>query len=91
MCGRYVSPDQAAAERAWHVGRQRNPLAEVFEPHYNIAPQRGNPERYISVIRNCDDGTAVSDDASFYKAWNEAPEDIDFAKPQQLFRSGSRS
>jgi putative SOS response-associated peptidase YedK len=36
MCGRYVSPDQAAIERAWHIGRQnvRNP----FEPHFNAAP-----------------------------------------------------
>ena len=58
MCGRYVTPDQAAAERAWHLGRQRNPLAQIFSPLYNVAPQQGNPERYFPVIRNREDGTA---------------------------------
>jgi putative SOS response-associated peptidase YedK len=59
MCGRYVTPDQAAAERAWHIGgRNRSPLADIFTSHYNVAPQQGNPERYIPVIRNREDGTA---------------------------------
>ena len=35
MCGRYVAPDEAAAERFWHIGRRSgNPL----EPRYNVAP-----------------------------------------------------
>lgn len=28
-----------------------------------------------------------SDDASFYKAWNEAPKDVDFAKVLQAWRN----
>jgi putative SOS response-associated peptidase YedK len=35
MCGRYVSPDRAAIERAWQVGRgNSNP----FGPRYNVLP-----------------------------------------------------
>jgi len=35
MCGRYVSPEQAAIERAWHVGRDEgNPLPRRF----NVQP-----------------------------------------------------
>ena len=35
MCGRYVSPEQAAIERAWRIGRATgNPLARRF----NVAP-----------------------------------------------------
>lgn len=32
MCNRYVSPDQAAIERAWHIGRNNQPkwAAEVY-------------------------------------------------------------
>lgn len=47
MCGRYVSPDQAAIEREWHVGRSDgNP----FRQRFNVAPTatvpilRLNPE-----------------------------------------------
>src|SRR2546423_12829152 len=46
MCGRYVSPDTASIERAWHIGRiNGNP----FPRHFNVAPTttvpliRGNP------------------------------------------------
>ncbi len=36
MCGRYVSPDEAAIERFWHIGRHnnRNPFVERF----NVQP-----------------------------------------------------
>ena len=35
MCGRYVSPDQAAIEREWHIGRATsNPIPRRF----NVAP-----------------------------------------------------
>jgi len=35
MCGRYVSPDQAAIERAWHIGgHHSNP----FKRRFNVAP-----------------------------------------------------
>jgi putative SOS response-associated peptidase YedK len=35
MCGRYVSPDQSAIERAWRL-RRMNPLA--FVRRFNVAP-----------------------------------------------------
>ena len=35
MCGRYVSPDQAAIERAWHIGRT---TSNPFKQRYNVAP-----------------------------------------------------
>jgi putative SOS response-associated peptidase YedK len=48
MCGRYVSPEEAFIERVWHLGRANiNP----FPRRYNVAPQQGNPEYYIPVIR----------------------------------------
>ena len=35
MCGRYVSPEEAAIERFWHIGRHNsNPFAARF----NVAP-----------------------------------------------------
>lgn len=49
MCGRYVSPNQAAIERYWHIGRHdSNPFPE----RYNVAPQQGNPANYVPVIRH---------------------------------------
>ena len=47
MCGRYVSPDEAATERAWNLKRGGEP----FGPRYNAAPTqllpivRVHPER----------------------------------------------
>lgn len=46
MCGRYVAPDTAAIERAWHIGRRSGNQLGV---RYNVAPTmpiqilRGNP------------------------------------------------
>jgi putative SOS response-associated peptidase YedK len=34
MCGRYVSPEQAAIERYWHLGQGHNP----FPRRFNVAP-----------------------------------------------------
>lgn len=57
MCGRYVSPEQAAIERQWHIGRHNQPmLSEPFAARYNVAPQQGNPRNYIPVVRQADDG-----------------------------------
>src|SRR5450759_898840 len=57
MCGRYVSPEQAAIERQWHIGRQNKPpLFEPFAARYNVAPQQGNPAKYIPVIRHAEGG-----------------------------------
>lgn len=35
MCGRYVSPDQAAIERAWHIGRNNS---NPFGRRFNVQP-----------------------------------------------------
>ena len=35
MCGRYVHPDSAAVERAWHIGRHNS---DPFERRYNVLP-----------------------------------------------------
>lgn len=51
MCGRYVSPDEAAIERFWHLGRRSDPLAGFFKARYNVAPQQGNPSAYVPVVR----------------------------------------
>jgi putative SOS response-associated peptidase YedK len=45
MCGRYVSPDEAALERAWNITRAGNPFRTVF----NAAPTMALP-----VNRMCD-------------------------------------
>ncbi len=37
MCGRFVSPEEAAVERAWHIGR-RNWKTPFGKPRYNVAP-----------------------------------------------------
>ena len=40
MCGRYVSPGQAAIEREWHVGRHNN---NPFERRFNVQPSTEVP------------------------------------------------
>lgn len=35
MCGRFVSPDGAAIERAWHIGRHNN---TPFRRSFNVSP-----------------------------------------------------
>ncbi len=57
MCGRYVSPDQAAIERHWHIGRHSQPnLSEPFVARRNVAPQQGNPNCYVPVVRRAEGG-----------------------------------
>lgn len=52
MCGRIYTPDSAAIERAWKVGRGNN---DPFPAKYNVAPQQGNPNNYIPVVRQTED------------------------------------
>lgn len=57
MCGRYVSPEQAAIERQWHIGGHNRPsLPEPFAARYNVAPQQGKPANYIPVVRQAECG-----------------------------------
>lgn len=60
MCGRYVSPSQAAIERHYHLGRGQNnpyPADSSFAERYNVTPQQGNPAAYVPVIRCAADGS----------------------------------
>jgi putative SOS response-associated peptidase YedK len=46
MCGRYVSPEEAAMERAWHIGaRNNNPFRGLF----NAAPTMRLPVYRVRV------------------------------------------
>jgi putative SOS response-associated peptidase YedK len=36
MCGRYVSPEEAAIVRFWHIGRHNQP--KLFSSNFNVAP-----------------------------------------------------
>ena len=53
MCTRYVSPDQAAIERFWHVGRHNQPRwAEQIFPRAQgpfVRPDGTTPERELVV------------------------------------------
>jgi putative SOS response-associated peptidase YedK len=51
MCGRYVSPEQAAMEREWHIGRHSpNP----FKRRYNVLPTTNVP-----ILRRARDADEV--------------------------------
>jgi putative SOS response-associated peptidase YedK len=47
MCGRYVSPEQAAIERAYHIGRQNS---NPFRRRYNVLPTTNVP-----ILRHASD------------------------------------
>lgn len=47
MCGRYVSPEQAAIERAYHIGRHNN---NPFRRRFNVLPTTNIP-----ILRHADD------------------------------------
>lgn len=56
MCNRYVTPDEAAIERYWHIGRDNNPWRgqkEIFPrglgPFIRPAPESGEHERELVV------------------------------------------
>lgn len=38
MCGRFVHPDMAAIERAWHIGRHNSVSLLIDGIRYNVAP-----------------------------------------------------
>src|SRR5450631_4205517 len=49
MCGRYVSPDEAAIERFWEINRRSN--TDPFRRRFNVAPTTTVP-----IIRRAEDG-----------------------------------
>ncbi|MBI3068084.1 MAG: SOS response-associated peptidase family protein, partial [Betaproteobacteria bacterium] len=53
MCGRYVSPDEAAIERFFHVGGPKdNPFRRLFNaaPTMRLLVYRGHPEHGREVV-----------------------------------------
>ena len=48
MCGRYVSPDEAAIERVWHIGARNN---IPFRRRYNAGPTQMLPVRRVHTER----------------------------------------
>ena len=50
MCGRYVSPEQAAIEREWKLTRIRD---QIKIPNWNVSPTHQVP-----AIRRIEEGTA---------------------------------
>jgi len=54
MCGRYVSPDQSAIERAWKIDRTRS---NPFPRRFNVAPATD-----VAILRG-EDGARVLDAA----------------------------
>jgi putative SOS response-associated peptidase YedK len=77
MCGRYVSPAEAEIERFWHIGRHnwRSPFERVRHARFNVAPQQGNPNNHIPVIRADSDGTLELTDMQWWLLpfWSPEP------------------
>ena len=77
MCGRFVTPELAEIERFWHIGRHNihNPFAGFASARYNVAPQQGNPQNYIPVIRAEADGTLELTDVQWWLLpfWSKEP------------------
>jgi putative SOS response-associated peptidase YedK len=77
MCGRFVTPDEREIEDFWHIGRKnwKNPFAGLRETRFNVAPQQGNPQNYIPVIRADADGTLELTDMQWWLLpfWSDVP------------------
>lgn len=74
MCGRYVSPEEAAIERRWHVGRNSgNPLSGRFNT---------SPTTVIPILRRNDSGATEIASARWglIPSWwkNDAPPSFSF-------------
>jgi putative SOS response-associated peptidase YedK len=78
MCGRYVTPDQAAIERHYHLGRgENNPYSSTsstssdasFAARYNVTPQQGNPRAYVPVIRHSTDSADGENELAMMQWW----------------------
>ena len=77
MCGRFVTPDEREIEDFWHIGRKnwKNPFAGIKQARFNVAPQQGNPENYIPVIRADTEGTLELTDMQWWLLpfWSKEP------------------
>jgi len=70
MCGRYVSPEQAAIERLWHIGRHNS---NPFDRMFNVAPTT-----LVPMLRF---DPAVKEVALTSARWGLIPHWWDKAKP----------
>jgi putative SOS response-associated peptidase YedK len=54
MCNRYVAPDEAALERAWHIGRHNQPKwgAEIYPRALGPFLRAATPERLELIVGN---------------------------------------
>ena len=68
MCGRFVAPGEAEIEAFWHIGRNnwRSPYARVRQARFNVAPQQGNPQNHVPVIRADADGVLELTDMQWW-------------------------
>ncbi len=64
MCGRYVHPDQAAIERAWHIGRHNS---NPFPARFNVSPTTQVP--VLRRVANSDELELTSARWSFVPHW----------------------
>ncbi len=51
MCGRFVTPEQAAIERAWHIGRTNS---NPFRQRYNVLPTT-----QVTILRRAADANEL--------------------------------
>jgi putative SOS response-associated peptidase YedK len=65
VCGRYVSPEQAAIERFWHIGRHSN--INPFSAMYNVSPTMQVP--ILRRAKVADDLELASARWSFVPHW----------------------
>ena len=75
MCGRYVSPEEAAIEREWNRVRIRNPLGldrTRFNPNWNVAPTHQVPA-LRRVGRDAEAGGAQGGDELVALRWGLIP------------------
>ncbi len=77
MCGRYVTPDEAEIERAWHIGRHnwKSPFPSIRQARFNVSPQQGAPENHVPAIRADPDGTLELTDMQWWllPSWHKEP------------------
>jgi len=66
MCGRYVTPDEAAMERAYHLtARQWQAWRdEAYRPSYTVAPSQRVPDERHDREARCGASVAAQDSTS---------------------------
>lgn len=77
MYGRFVTPDKRDIENHWHIGQHNwhSPFEHARHTRFYVAPQQGNPQNYIPVIRAEGDGTLELVDMQWWlpPSWSHEP------------------